>query len=142
MKTDEFSAAFIAPPSQEDRVAAKKHVRGSDRIELAYVECGDTEAEPAMLVHGYSDNSRVYSQPPISTTSITTRWTCAATAIAPSRRAVTTPGGIDEAMLAPPRLEEAAMPECARRGIARGLQTLDWTRSALITAPTMIFWGD
>lgn len=230
MRTEEVSAAIITPPSQEEWVAAKKCVRINEQIQLAYVEWGNTEAEPAILVHGYSDNSRAYSTiaPHLSDkhyhavdlrghgnsskpesryhasdfaedigdfikamgyqkacvvghslgsitagvlASVHPEYVSRLVLISSTLRTgpfvdwveaelskarfpldvngefiktwAANPGGIDEAMLAPLRHEEAAMPECAWRGIARGLQTLDWTQAARhITAPTLIMWGD
>ncbi len=47
--------------SQEDWVDAKQYVQLPDSIKMAYVEMGDPEGEPVILVHGVGDSSRTWS---------------------------------------------------------------------------------
>ncbi|ALR18913.1 hypothetical protein PN96_21745 [Vibrio natriegens NBRC 15636 = ATCC 14048 = DSM 759] len=54
-------AKTILPPSQDDWVSSKQYVQVNDQVKMAYVEWGNPDAEPVVLVHGYSDNSRAYS---------------------------------------------------------------------------------
>lgn len=55
------SAEVINPPGQTDWVSSKKFLKISDDISMAYVEWGEPEGAPVILVHGYSDNSRAFS---------------------------------------------------------------------------------
>ncbi len=48
-------------PSQADWAAAKQRIVLSSGLALAYVETGDPQAAPLLLVHGYTDNSRSWS---------------------------------------------------------------------------------
>lgn len=57
-----LSAMEISPPTQSAWVESKKYVRVNEQIEMAYVEWGNTEEEPVLLIHGYSDNSRAFSE--------------------------------------------------------------------------------
>lgn len=54
-------AADIPIPSQADWATAKKTTRLASGITLAYVEMGDTDGPPTLLIHGYTDNSRSWS---------------------------------------------------------------------------------
>lgn len=54
-------AAEIAVPSQADWAAAKKTVELPNGVTLAYSEMGNSEGEPLLLIHGYTDNSRSWS---------------------------------------------------------------------------------
>ncbi|MAP96574.1 MAG: alpha/beta hydrolase [Ponticaulis sp.] len=53
-------AQTIDPPSQTDWVASKQYIQINSDVRMAYVEWGDPEGEPVLLIHGYSDNSRVW----------------------------------------------------------------------------------
>lgn len=55
------SAMELTPPSQSEWVESKKYVQVNDQVKMAYVEWGDTEGDPVILIHGYSDNSRAFS---------------------------------------------------------------------------------
>lgn len=55
------NAEEIAVPSQADWSAAKKTVSLPNGVSLAYSEMGNTEGQPLLLVHGYTDNSRSWS---------------------------------------------------------------------------------
>lgn len=54
-------AEQIAVPSQAEWAAAKKSVDLPNGVTLAYSEMGDTDGEPLLLIHGYTDNSRSWS---------------------------------------------------------------------------------
>jgi len=54
-------AEEIPVPSQAEWAAAKKTVKLANGLTMAYVEMGDTEGKPALLIHGYTDNSRSWS---------------------------------------------------------------------------------
>lgn len=54
-------AAEIAIPTQAQWADAKKKVELPNGISLAYVEMGDSEGKPTLLIHGYTDNSRSWS---------------------------------------------------------------------------------
>ncbi|WP_138464276.1 alpha/beta fold hydrolase [Poseidonocella sp. HB161398] len=54
-------ADSIAPPDQASWNGAKQMADLGNGIELAYVEWGDPEADPVILVHGFSDSSRAFS---------------------------------------------------------------------------------
>ena len=58
-----FAAAAeeIAVPTQAEWAGAKKSVKLANGLTMAYVEMGDTEGKPALLIHGYTDNSRSWS---------------------------------------------------------------------------------
>ena len=58
-----FAAAAeeIAVPTQAGWADAKKSVKLANGLTVAYVEMGDTEGKPALLIHGYTDNSRSWS---------------------------------------------------------------------------------
>lgn len=51
----------IPVPTQAEWAAAKKTVKLASGLTLAYVEMGDTDGPPALLIHGYTDNSRSWS---------------------------------------------------------------------------------
>ena len=53
--------APIPVPIQADWADAKKRVDLPNGVSLAYVEMGDPAGEPALLIHGYTDNSRSWS---------------------------------------------------------------------------------
>jgi pimeloyl-ACP methyl ester carboxylesterase len=53
--------APIPVPIQADWADAKKRVELPNGLSLAYVEMGDPAGEPALLIHGYTDNSRSWS---------------------------------------------------------------------------------
>ena len=53
--------APIPVPIQADWADAKKRVELPNGVSLAYVEMGDPAGEPALLIHGYTDNSRSWS---------------------------------------------------------------------------------
>lgn len=48
-------------PGQSDWVAAKTRTAIADGPTLAYVEAGDPDGAPLVLLHGYTDNSRSWS---------------------------------------------------------------------------------
>ncbi|MBK6466702.1 MAG: alpha/beta fold hydrolase [Rhodobacter sp.] len=48
-------------PAQADWVAARKFATTSDGLTLSYVEAGNPNGPPLVLLHGYSDNSRSWS---------------------------------------------------------------------------------
>jgi pimeloyl-ACP methyl ester carboxylesterase len=54
-------AAEIPIPSQVEWADAKKTVKLKNGISLAYVEMGDSQGNPTLLIHGYTDNSRSWS---------------------------------------------------------------------------------
>lgn len=53
--------ASPAPVDQSRWSAQKKEVRLPNGIRLAYVELGDPNGEPLLLLHGYTDSSRSWS---------------------------------------------------------------------------------
>lgn len=53
--------ALAAPVDQSAWVSFKKEVRLANGIRLAYVELGDPNGEPLLLLHGYTDSSRSWS---------------------------------------------------------------------------------
>jgi pimeloyl-ACP methyl ester carboxylesterase len=55
------SATEIPIPTQAEWAEAKKTVKLANGITLAYVEMGDSEGKPTLLIHGYTDNSRSWS---------------------------------------------------------------------------------
>ena len=55
------SATEIPVPTQAGWTDAKKTVKLANGISLAYVEMGDSEGSPTLLIHGYTDNSRSWS---------------------------------------------------------------------------------
>lgn len=57
----EAAAAEIAIPTQAGWADAKKTARLPNGIALAYVEMGNTDGKPTLLIHGYTDNSRSWS---------------------------------------------------------------------------------
>jgi alpha-beta hydrolase superfamily lysophospholipase len=56
------AAASAAPIDQGGWNARKQKVRLANRITLAYVELGDPKGEPLLLLHGYTDTSRSWTQ--------------------------------------------------------------------------------
>ena len=56
------SAAAAEPIDQSGWNARKQSVRLSNGIRLAYVELGDPKGEPLLLLHGYTDTSRSWTQ--------------------------------------------------------------------------------
>ena len=54
-------AAETPVPIQADWADAKKMVKLSNGITLAYVEMGNSDGPPMLLIHGYTDNSRSWS---------------------------------------------------------------------------------
>ena len=57
----EANADILTPPTQNEWVSAKKYIQVNDAVKIAYVEWGDPDGEPVILIHGYSDTSRAYS---------------------------------------------------------------------------------
>jgi pimeloyl-ACP methyl ester carboxylesterase len=57
----EAIAAELPIPTQPQWADAKKSVKLANGITLAYVEMGDSDGAPALLIHGYTDNSRSWS---------------------------------------------------------------------------------
>lgn len=55
------SAAETPIPSQADWAGSKKMVKLPNGLSLAYVEMGNSEGKPVLLIHGYTDNSRSWS---------------------------------------------------------------------------------
>jgi pimeloyl-ACP methyl ester carboxylesterase len=53
--------ALAAPVDQSAWAGQKKDVRLANGIKLAYVELGDPNGEPLLLLHGYTDTSRSWS---------------------------------------------------------------------------------
>jgi pimeloyl-ACP methyl ester carboxylesterase len=56
-----LGAEPIPVPSQADWAGAKQRIVLPSGHALAYVEAGDPEVAPLLLVHGYTDNSRSWS---------------------------------------------------------------------------------
>ncbi|HEX8240410.1 MAG TPA: alpha/beta hydrolase [Allosphingosinicella sp.] len=54
--------ATAEPIDQATWTARKQHVRLSNGVRLAYVELGDPKGEPLLLLHGYTDSSRSWTQ--------------------------------------------------------------------------------
>ncbi|MGO4833361.1 alpha/beta fold hydrolase, partial [Rhizobiaceae sp. 2RAB30] len=54
-------AAETPIPSQAEWADAKKMVKLPNGLSLAYVEMGNSEGKPTLLIHGYTDNSRSWS---------------------------------------------------------------------------------
>lgn len=55
------AAADIPIPSQAEWADAKKTVELPNGQSIAYVEMGNPEGKPVLLIHGYTDNSRSWS---------------------------------------------------------------------------------
>ncbi len=53
--------AFAASVDQADWTSLKKEVRLSNGLKLNYVELGNPDGEPLLLLHGYTDSSRSWS---------------------------------------------------------------------------------
>ena len=53
--------AVAAPIDQASWASLKKEVRLPNGVKLAYVELGNPEGEPLLLLHGYTDTSRSWS---------------------------------------------------------------------------------
>ena len=56
--------AVAAPVDQAELALAQKEVRLSNGIRLAYVEAGDPNGEPLLLLHGFTDSSRSWTLRP------------------------------------------------------------------------------
>jgi pimeloyl-ACP methyl ester carboxylesterase len=56
------AAASAEPIDQPSWTARKQSVRLSNGVKLAYVELGDPKGEPLLLLHGYTDTSRSWTQ--------------------------------------------------------------------------------
>jgi len=54
-------AAAKPPVDQAGWASLKKEVRLQNGVRLAYVEAGDPDGEPLLLLHGYTDSSRSFS---------------------------------------------------------------------------------
>ena len=54
-------AAAQSPVDQASWASLKKEVRLPNGMRLAYVEAGDPEGEPVLLLHGFTDSSRSFS---------------------------------------------------------------------------------
>lgn len=54
-------AAAQPPVDQASWASLKKEVRLPNGLRMAYVEAGDPEGEPLLLLHGYTDSSRAFS---------------------------------------------------------------------------------
>ena len=57
----EAIAAELPIPTQAQWADAKKSVKLANGITLAYVDMGNSDGAPALLIHGYTDNSRSWS---------------------------------------------------------------------------------
>jgi pimeloyl-ACP methyl ester carboxylesterase len=57
----EAGAADLPVPTQAEWADAKKAVKLTNGVSLAYVEMGNTDGKPTLLIHGYTDNSRSWS---------------------------------------------------------------------------------
>lgn len=92
MAVNAASAAELPIPSQADWAGAKKSVKLANGLSLAYVEMGDPDGKPTLLIHGYTDNSRSWSlmAPYLKGRRLCLRSTCAATA-SPMRRTAAMP---------------------------------------------------
>ncbi|BCH21474.1 alpha/beta hydrolase [Mesorhizobium sp. L-8-10] len=55
------AAAETPIPGQAAWADAKKTVKLANGISLAYVEMGNSDGKPTLLIHGYTDNSRSWS---------------------------------------------------------------------------------
>ena len=55
------AAAPGAPIDQASWTARKRHVTLPNGVRLAYVELGDPRGTPVLLLHGYTDSSRVWT---------------------------------------------------------------------------------
>jgi pimeloyl-ACP methyl ester carboxylesterase len=55
------AAPALQPIDQAGWAARKRKVRLPSGVELAYVELGDPAAPPVLLLHGYTDSSRVWT---------------------------------------------------------------------------------
>lgn len=51
----------IPVPSQAEWSGTKKAIELASGVTLAYVELGDPDGKPTLLIHGYTDNSRSWS---------------------------------------------------------------------------------
>ena len=56
------AAASAEPIDQAGWTARKQSVRLANGVTLAYVELGDPKGEPLLLLHGYTDTSRSWTQ--------------------------------------------------------------------------------
>ena len=57
----EATAASFERIEQANWTSLKKHVRLSNGVRLSYVELGDPNGEPLLLLHGFTDSSRSWS---------------------------------------------------------------------------------
>lgn len=55
------ATALAAPVDQGSWSSLKKEVRLPSGLRMAYVELGDPQGEPLLLLHGYTDSSRTWS---------------------------------------------------------------------------------
>jgi pimeloyl-ACP methyl ester carboxylesterase len=55
------TAAAAAPIDQAGWAERKRHVTLPNGVRLAYVELGDPRGSPVLLLHGYTDSSRVWT---------------------------------------------------------------------------------
>ena len=53
--------AVAAPVDQASWPSLKKEIRLSNGVRLAYVEAGDPNGEPLLLLHGFTDSSRSWT---------------------------------------------------------------------------------
>lgn len=53
--------ALAAPIDQAGWAARKRHVQLTNGLRMAYVELGDPNGPPLLLLHGYTDSSRVWT---------------------------------------------------------------------------------
>lgn len=60
--TTPSAAASPAPIDQAGWVARKQSVYLPNGIDLAYVELGDPQGEPLLLLHGFTDTSRSWTE--------------------------------------------------------------------------------
>lgn len=54
-------ATELPVPNQAEWADAKKTVKLPNGLSVAYVEMGNSEGKPTLLIHGYTDNSRSWS---------------------------------------------------------------------------------
>ena len=55
------AAASAAPVDQKTWTSLKREVLLPNGVRLSYVELGDPQGEPLLLLHGYTDSSRAWS---------------------------------------------------------------------------------
>jgi hypothetical protein len=49
------------PINQEGWVGCKRHIKLPNGVRLAYVETGNSDGSPVVLLHGYTDSSRLWT---------------------------------------------------------------------------------